>query len=119
MPLILFTSLYHADGNRLLVLPLFVGTVVIAGVLIGYLRIASGSIWPATLAHSAHNAAWGLTGGFMIATSPAAEEYVAGDTGIVIAIGTGLALWALVATTRRGLDRRLAPHALEASGSTA
>src|SRR3712207_2663281 len=47
LPLILLTGLYHADGNLLIILPLFVGTIVAAGFVFGDLRLATGSIWPA------------------------------------------------------------------------
>ena len=39
MPLIFLTPLYHSAGNRLIVLPLFVGTLVAASFVFGYLRI--------------------------------------------------------------------------------
>src|SRR3712207_5496599 len=37
MPLIFLTPLYHSAGNRLIVLPLFVGTIVAASFVFGYL----------------------------------------------------------------------------------
>jgi len=106
MPIIFLTDLYHADGNRLVVLPLFVLTVMGAAVFIGYLRIASGSVWPATIAHSAHNGVWSLTSAFIVASSPAAEEYVAGDSGIVIGIGTLIAAVLLTWWVRRPRSER-------------
>ena len=47
MPLILLTSLYHSAGNRLIVVPLFVGTIVAGGFAFGYLRLWTGSVWAA------------------------------------------------------------------------
>jgi membrane protease YdiL (CAAX protease family) len=58
LPLILLTPLYHANGNLRIILPLFVATIVAAGFVFGDLRIATGSIWPASLAHAVHNVAW-------------------------------------------------------------
>src|SRR5215208_7093252 len=58
MPLIFFTPLYHSAGNRMIVVPLFVATIVAASFFFGYLRLWTGSVWPASLAHTAHNAAW-------------------------------------------------------------
>lgn len=101
MPVIFLTDLYHADGNRLIVLPLFVLTAMAAGTFIGYLRIASGSVWPSTIAHTAHNATWNLTGVFIVTTSPAAEEYVGGDTGVVIGVGSLVAAALLAWWVRR------------------
>ncbi len=63
LPLIFLTSLYHSNGNRLVVLPLCVGTLVAASFFIGYFRLWTGSVWPAAIAHSTHNAAWGALGG--------------------------------------------------------
>lgn len=82
LPLILLTPLYHAGGNRLLVLPLFTGTIVAAGFYLGDLRLATGSVWPAALAHAVHNVAWGFVAGFTVTGAPVlVEEYLAGDNG--------------------------------------
>jgi membrane protease YdiL (CAAX protease family) len=101
LPIMLLTTLYHPEGDRLIVAPLFVVAVVGASFFFSYLRIFSGSVWPSSLAHTVHNLAWMVTGEFMIATSPVAEEYIAGDSGIVIAIGTVLAGVYLVWRERR------------------
>src|SRR5215211_5984067 len=95
MPLIFLTPLYHANGNRLLVLCLFVGTIVAGSFFFGYLRIWTGSVWPASIAHSAHNAAWGTLGAFTVASSPVVvNQYLVGDSGILILIGTVVgAVW--------------------------
>jgi hypothetical protein len=87
--LILLTTLYHTDGNRLVVLPLFVATIVSASFVFGYLRLASGSVWPATLAHATHNAAWALLAAFTTTShEEAVEEYLAGDNGLLIVLAT-------------------------------
>jgi uncharacterized protein len=57
--LIFLTPVDFPTGNLLLFFPLFYGTIVAASFLFGYLRIYTGSIWPASIAHSVHNAAWG------------------------------------------------------------
>jgi membrane protease YdiL (CAAX protease family) len=89
VPLILLTTLYHADGNLLVVLPLFFSTVVAASFVFGYLRLASGSVWPATLAHATHNASWALFGAFTTTSHDVAvEEYLAGDNGLLILLAT-------------------------------
>lgn len=95
VPLIFLTPLYHANGNRLLVLCLFVGTIVAGSFLFGYLRIWTGSVWPSSIAHSAHNAAWGTLGAFTVASSPVVvNQYLVGDSGILILIGTVVgAVW--------------------------
>ena len=92
MPLIFPTPLYHASGNRLLVVPLFVGTIVAASFFFGYLRLWTGSVWPASLAHTAHNAAWAILGTFTLTSNPVViNEYLVGDNGILILVGTALA----------------------------
>jgi uncharacterized protein len=95
MPLIFLTPLYHSAGNRLIVLPLFVGTIVAASFVFGYLRILTGSVWPASLAHSVHNAAWGTLGALTASSSPVVvNEYLAGDNGILILVATAVvAVW--------------------------
>jgi uncharacterized protein len=95
MPLIFLTTLYHSAGNRLIVLPLFVGTIVVASFVFGYLRILTGSVWPASLAHSVHNAAWGTLGALTVTSSPVVvNQYLVGDNGILILIATAVvAVW--------------------------
>jgi membrane protease YdiL (CAAX protease family) len=89
LPLILLTSLYHSDGDLLIILPLFVGTIVAAGFVYGDLRIATGSIWPASIAHGVHNASWGALAALTFTSSPVlVNEYLAGDTGVFILLTT-------------------------------
>jgi CAAX protease family protein len=95
MPLIFLTPLYHAAGNKVVVLPLFVGTIVAASFFFGYLRVWTGSVWPASIGHSVHNAAWNALGAFTVASNPVVvNEYLAGDNGILILVGTAVgAVW--------------------------
>ena len=95
MPLIFLTPLYHSAGNRLIVLPLFVGSIVAGSFVFGYLRLYTGSVWPASIAHSAHNAAWGTLAAFTATSSPVViEEYLVGDSGILIVVGSAIvAAW--------------------------
>jgi membrane protease YdiL (CAAX protease family) len=96
MPIIFLTPYYHPDGNRWIIVPLFLITFTIGGLLYGYLRLSSGSVWPASLAHSAHNTFWALLGSMTVAASPLATEYLAGETGLLPIMGYGLlAIWLL------------------------
>jgi membrane protease YdiL (CAAX protease family) len=106
MPLIFLTPLYHAAGNKLLVLPLFYGTVVAASFIFGYLRIYTGSVWPASIAHSVHNAAWGLLAAFTLTSSPVVvNQYLVGDNGILIFVGAVIvAIW-VGRMLRRGMNQ--------------
>jgi membrane protease YdiL (CAAX protease family) len=90
MPLIFLTPFYHGDGNRWLVVPLFLIVFIIGGLLYGYLRLSTNSLWPASLAHSAHNYFWELFSSLTLATSPLATEYLAGESGILIILGYGI-----------------------------
>jgi membrane protease YdiL (CAAX protease family) len=106
MPLIFLTPLYHAAGNKLLVLPLFYGTVVAASFIFGYLRIYTGSVWPASIAHSVHNAAWGLLAAFTLTSSPVVvNQYLVGDNGILIFIGAVIGAIGIGYYLRRGMNK--------------
>jgi uncharacterized protein len=94
MPLILLTPVFPV-GNELISLPLFYGTIVAASFLFGYLRIYTGSVWPASIGHSVHNAAWGVLGAFTATSSPIiVNKYLVGDYGVLILVTTVLAaIW--------------------------
>jgi uncharacterized protein len=83
-------------GNLLVFFPLFYGTFVAASFFFGYLRIYTGSVWPASIAHSVHNAAWNILGALtLITASPVlVDVYLVGDFGLLILIGTMIgAIW--------------------------
>jgi uncharacterized protein len=87
MPLIFLTSLIPV-GNKAIGVPLFYAAVVAGSFFYGYLRIASGSLWPASIAHAVHNSAWGLMVAFTVTSSPVlVNSYLLGDSGIVITAG--------------------------------
>jgi CAAX protease family protein len=103
LPVVLLTPYYHAEGNRLVFVPLFLAAFTVGGLLYGYLRLSTNSTWPASLAHSTHNYVWNLFGSLTVATSPVAAEYLAGESGILIIVGYGIAAaWLL---------RRIGPRA--------
>ena len=101
MPIIFLTPFYHPDGNRWIFAPLFLAAFTVGGLLYGYLRLSTDSVWPASLAHSAHNYVWALFGSMTVATSPLAAEYLAGESGMLIIVGYGaVAAWLLLLRTR-------------------
>ncbi|MFG3438883.1 CPBP family intramembrane glutamic endopeptidase [Nonomuraea sp. NPDC047897] len=74
--------------------PVFVGFCVAYGLVIGWLRLRSGSVWPAVVAHAAFNA---TAGTFLMLGDAAAppDPVVAGPFGVVgwallAALGVGL-----------------------------
>jgi uncharacterized protein len=95
MPLYYFMAKLFPVGNVLFFVPLFYGTIVAASFLFGYLRIYTDSIWPASIAHSVHNAAWSVLGALTVTSSPVLVNlYLVGDYGILILIGTVIgAIW--------------------------
>lgn len=94
MPLILLTPVFPI-GNKLISLPLFYGSVVAASFVYGYLRIYMGSVWPASLAHAVHNAAWDALGALTATSYPViVNKYLVGDYGILILVGAVIgAIW--------------------------
>jgi uncharacterized protein len=95
MPLYYFVAKLFPVGNVLLFVPLFYGTIVAASFFFGYLRIYTGSIWPASIAHSVHNTAWTTLGAFTVTSSPVLVNlYLVGDYGILILVGVVIgAIW--------------------------
>jgi uncharacterized protein len=106
MPLYYFVAKLFPVGNVLLFLPLFYGTIVAASFIFGYLRIYTVSIWPASIAHSVHNAAWGVLGALTVTSSPMLVNlYLVGDYGILVLIGTVIgAIW-LAHYLRSGMNK--------------
>jgi uncharacterized protein len=106
MPIYYFMTKLFPVGNVLLFLPLFYATVVAASFFFGYMRIYTGSIWPATIAHAVHNAAWESLAAFTVTSSPVLVNlYLVGDNGILIVIGVALgAIW-LSYYLKGGMDR--------------
>jgi uncharacterized protein len=94
MPLILLTPFFPI-GNELISVPLFYTTVVAATFVYGYLRLYTGSVWPASLAHAVHNAAWGVLGAFTLTSYPViVNKYLVGDFGLLILVGAVIgAVW--------------------------
>ncbi|MGE0652614.1 MAG: CPBP family glutamic-type intramembrane protease [Alphaproteobacteria bacterium] len=107
LPIMLLTPLYHSGANWLIVLPLFLIGSVVWGNVVGYLRLATGSVWPSALLHAAHNVFWGILRSATVA-SPLIAEYVIGESGVLPLTGYALVHAAIVfARTRR--DRRSQP----------
>jgi membrane protease YdiL (CAAX protease family) len=106
MPIYYFMAKLFPVGNVLLFLPLFYGTIVAASFYFGYLRIYTGSVWPASIAHSVHNAAWGSLGVFTVTSSPVLVNlYLVGDYGILIVIGVALGAIGVGYYLRRGMNK--------------
>jgi membrane protease YdiL (CAAX protease family) len=83
LPVILMTTTYHSEGNRLIVVPLFLLTLTTAGIFFGYLRLRGNSTWPAAFAHGAFNTIWSAFAAVTVPTSPLWMEYLSGESGLV------------------------------------
>ncbi len=105
MPLILLTPVFPV-GKKVISLPLFYGSVVAASFVYGYLRLYTGSVWPASIAHAVHNAAWDALGAFTLTSYPViVNKYLVGDYGLLILVGAVIgAIWINRRLMRRGPD---------------
>ena len=89
----------------LLFVPLFYGTIVAASFFFGYLRIYTGSIWPATIAHSVHNGAWDALTAFTVTSyAGLVNLYLVGDYGILILVGVVTGAIGVGHMLRSGMD---------------
>jgi uncharacterized protein len=105
MPLIFLTSLIPV-GNKVIGVPLFYAAVVAGSFFYGYLRIASGSLWPASIAHAVHNSAWGLMVAFTATSSPVlVNSYLLGDSGILITVAAAVGAVVVSRMKPRGDDK--------------
>jgi membrane protease YdiL (CAAX protease family) len=108
MPLIFLAPVQveFPTGNLLLFFPLFYGTFVAASFFFGYMRIYTGSIWPASIAHAVHNAAWDVLGAVtLITASPVlVNVYLVGDFGLLILIGAAIGTIWFGRRYKRGMD---------------
>jgi uncharacterized protein len=87
LPLMLTTDYYHNSGNPLLVVPLFLATLTLAGVFFGFLRLWTGSVWPVAVAHAAANMAWEVMSDMTQTQTPLVLEYVGGESGVIMIAG--------------------------------
>ena len=91
MPLVFLTSLLPI-GNPVISVPLFYAAVVAGTFFYGYLRLASGSLWPASIAHATHNSVSGMITGFTITSAPLlVNTYLLGEFGILITAAAAIA----------------------------
>lgn len=59
LPIMLATPWYHSSGNKFIVVPLFLVTLTLAGILLGYLRFTTDSVWPCAIAHATYKCCLG------------------------------------------------------------
>ena len=96
LPLMLSTDYYHNTGNPLLVVPLFLITLTLAGVFYGFLRIWTGSVWPVAIAHSTANMAWEVMNEMTQTKTPLVLQYIGGESGLIVIGGLLVFSYAIV-----------------------
>jgi membrane protease YdiL (CAAX protease family) len=102
LPFILLTPFYHGLGNRFIVIPLFLLALTAAGVVYGYLRLTSQSVWPAAIAHTSINISVEQITSVTVSASPLAAEYLLGESGLLTLVGIILAAaWLTFRLNRR------------------
>lgn len=84
LPLMLTTDYYHNTGNPLLIVPLFLVTLTLAGVFFGFLRLWTGSVWPVAIAHAMVNMVWEIMTEMTQTKSAVVLEYVGGESGVIM-----------------------------------
>jgi membrane protease YdiL (CAAX protease family) len=83
MPLMMLTTFYNSEGDRLIVIPIFLATFTAAGVFYGYLRLKTDSVWPAAVTHQVWNTIWETFTAMTVTGLPFVTAYLIGETGIV------------------------------------
>lgn len=101
LPLMLTTDFYHNSGNPLLVVPLFLVTLTLAGVFFGFLRLWTGSVWTVAIAHAAANMAWEIMAELTQTKSALVLEYVGGESGVIMIVGLTVFSFFIICYMRR------------------
>ncbi|WP_066304497.1 type II CAAX endopeptidase family protein [Bacillus sp. FJAT-29814] len=101
LPLILLTDVYHAEGSRWVVIPLFLVSLTIVGILIGHVRMATNSVWPAAIIHAVHNVAWARFA-LLTESDSSYAEILTGDTGIVQLVLYGAVAVLIIRNMKKG-----------------
>jgi membrane protease YdiL (CAAX protease family) len=94
VPLIAFGGFYETEHNLLMAAVYSIGVVALS-FFMSELRMRSGSVWVATIAHAAHNFFFQFAVPVFIVAAPGSRaehwETIAGDTGLSIAALYGFA----------------------------
>jgi membrane protease YdiL (CAAX protease family) len=102
LPLVfLVTDGYLTEGNRWIIVPIFLAVMTCAGQIYGWLRETTGSVYPAVLTHAAFN--FGLIVAVLCSTtdSPDAVAAMGREAGIVtLVLMVAAALWVATWRTR-------------------
>jgi membrane protease YdiL (CAAX protease family) len=102
LPLVfLATDGYLTEGNRWIVVPVFLGVLTCAGQFYGWLRDVTGSVYPAVLAHAAFNMGLGVAVLGTGTTHPDAVATLGREAGLAtLVLVAATALWVTTWHTR-------------------
>jgi membrane protease YdiL (CAAX protease family) len=92
-PAIVFTD-YHASGSRVVSFTAFTVLVFAAGVILTWVRLRSGSVWPAVIFHASHNLFVQDVFDRLTVSKPG-TEYVTTEFGVGLAVVYGIVAWYL------------------------
>jgi membrane protease YdiL (CAAX protease family) len=81
---VVFAGVYAVGPSRILTAAGLMVAALGFGVILAWLRLSTGSIWPCIFAHAAWNSL--INGGFTFATQKATENMWIGETGILVAV---------------------------------
>ena len=95
LPLVfLTTDGYLTDGNRWIIVPVFLAVMTCAGQFYGWLRQATGSVYPAVLTHYAFNTGLSFAGYIAFTTKPDAVAELGREAGVAtLVLIAATALW--------------------------
>jgi membrane protease YdiL (CAAX protease family) len=89
-PVILLTPYYHSAGSPWIVLPEFLVVLTLAGVIYGYLRLWTGSLWPPILLHASINESLAFYEKGTEAADPVRLEYWGAESGVFTIVAVAL-----------------------------
>lgn len=95
LPLVfLATGGYLTEGNRWVIVPVFLGVLTASGPLYGWLRRTSGSVWPAVVSHGVFNWTLGVISVVVTTSRPDAVAALGREAGVATLVALATAtLW--------------------------
>lgn len=89
LPLILLTSSYDSAGNRVFVAVGAVAVITCGGMMFGWLRLRTGSLWPVAIAHAMVNVCI-IESPYLTSRDLDVAAYFTGEAGLFTMAGTAL-----------------------------
>jgi membrane protease YdiL (CAAX protease family) len=95
LPLVfLATDGYLTEGNRWIIVPLFLAVFTASGPVYGWLRRTTGSVYPAVLAHASFNWVLGVVSYTVVTADPDTVAAIGREAGIATLVAlVAAAVW--------------------------